>query len=490
MSDGACWLGVDLGTQGVRVLAVSSSGAVLASGSCPLGSRRDGPRHEQDPEQWWEALASASRAAVSALDPLSIAALAICGTSGTIVLVDSAGDPLSPGLMYDDSRATAEAERANEAGARVWAALGYRIQPSWALPKLLWLLRQRGGAVRGARLAHQVDFVARRLTGHAVPADSSHALKTGYDLLADAWPGEVMATLGVPEGMLPSVVRPGDCIGTVDRSGAAATGIPYGTPIVAGMTDGCAAQLAAGALSPGDWSSVLGTTLVLKGVAAEPVRDPHGGVYSHRSPDGHWLPGGASSVGGGVLSERFPGRALAPLDRRAARHEPAGVLVYPLVSRGERFPFAVPDAHRFTLGQPSGEADHYAGLLQGVAFVERLCFDYLDHLGAAVDGELRLTGGATRSRYWCQLRADVLGRSARLIENSEPAAGMALLAAAGERSLAATAAEMVRVREVIEPREDRAGRFREPYLRLVEELERRGWLEPSVAAHARVRAGD
>ena len=488
MSEGACWLGLDLGTQSVRALAVASNGEILAAASRPLTSHRDGARHEQDPEQWWDALSAACRAVTADVPPASIGALAVCGTSGTIVLVDAAGDPTTPGLMYDDLRARAEAEQANEAGAAVWDALGYRIQPSWALPKLLWLLREQADRARGARLAHQADFVTRKLIGHAVPTDSSHALKTGYDLLRDTWPDDVMHVLGVPDGMLPDVVRSGTRLGAVGRAGAGATGVPEGTPVIAGMTDGCAAQLAAGALRVGDWSSVLGTTLVLKGVAPAPIRDPHGAVYSHRSPDGRWLPGGASSVGAGALSRHFPDRALPALDRLAAEREPAGVLVYPLVSRGERFPFAAPEAEGFMVGDPADEADHFAGLLQGIAYVERLCFDYLDRLGAPTGGELTMTGGAARSRYWCQLRADVLGRKVRLLECSEPALGMALLAASEHGSPAATAHMMVRVREIIEPRQDHAGRFREPYLSLVDELERRGWLEPGLAGHARARA--
>ena len=493
MSDPVAWLGLDLGTQSARALAVSQTGEILASASKPLESRRDGPRHEQDPEEWWSALATACRTALDDLAPESISALgglSICGTSGTILLVDAAGDPLSAGLMYDDSRAGDEAERANEAGRETWESLGYRIQPSWGLPKLLWLLGEHGETVREARLAHQIDVVTRRLVGDEVPTDSSHALKTGYDLLEDAWPQEVMAALGVPDGLLPHVVRPGTQLGAVGRDGAEATGIPEGTPVIAGMTDGCAAQLAAGALSVGSWNSVLGTTLVLKGVAREPIRDPQGAVYSHRSPEGLWLPGGASSVGAGVLSDRFPDRDLESLDERAAEREPAQVVAYPLVSEGERFPFAAPEAEGFLLGEPADETDHYAALLQGVAYVERLCFDHLDHLGAPTGGELSVTGGGSSSRYWCQLRADVLGREVRLPEQAEAALGMALLAAssASDRSLTDVAGEMVRVREIIEPRPDRAGRFSEPYTRLVDELERRGWLEPAVAEHARRRA--
>lgn len=486
----AAWLGIDLGTQSVRALVVSGSGAVLGRGSRSLTSHRDGPRHEQDPEQWWDALTSACREALSEVAPESVGALAICGTSGTILLVDAAGDPLSRALMYDDQRVDDEARWAREGRAAISGALGYRVLSTWALPKLLWLLREHPELAHGSRLAHQVDFIARRLVGHKVPADSSHALKTGYDLIHDAWPREVMDGLGVPDGMLPPVVRPGCTLGTVARDGAEATGIREGTPVIAGMTDGCAAQLAAGALATGSWNSVLGTTLVLKGVAPEPVRDPDGTVYSHRSADGQWLPGGASSAGAGVLSQRFGDRDLQALDRCAAEREPAGVLAYPLVGRGERFPFTAPQAEGFMLGTPADETDEFAALLQGVAYVERLCFDHVERSGAPTEGELTLTGGATRSRYWCQLRADVLEREVRLPEHAEPALGMAVLAASGGTDLVRTAAEMVRVREVIQPRAEHAERFREPYLRLVDELEQRGWLGRELAAHARSRAHD
>lgn len=158
--------------------------------------------------------------------------------------------------------------------------------------------------------------------------------------------------------------------------------VPVGTPVVAGMTDGCAAQIASGALREGSWNSVLGTTLVLKGAASQPVRDPSGVVYNHRAPDGSWLPGGASSVGAGALAAYFPDASPAAMDQAAQAFEPASVLAYPLTSPGERFPFLAPDATAFVLGEPASDADLWAALLQGVALTERLCLDYLHHLGA------------------------------------------------------------------------------------------------------------
>ncbi|GAA2073899.1 FGGY-family carbohydrate kinase [Actinomadura alba] len=484
-ADTAVWLGIDLGTQSVRALAATAGGDVVGRGSVPLTGRREGDRHEQDPTSWWPAVSGATRAALREVAPGSVRGVAVCSTSGTVLLVGPTGEPLTEGLMYDDGRAHAEAREAQEAGAEVWARLGHRIQPSWALSKLLWLARREPARPPGTRLAHQADVVTARLAGSPVPTDSSHALKTGYDLVSEDWPADVLARLGLPLSLFPDVVGPGSVLGTVCAAAAAETGIPAGTPIVAGMTDGCASQLGAGALRVGRWNSVLGTTLVLKGVTPTLVRDPAGVMYSHRAPDGSWLPGGASSVGAGALPFDAD---LAALDALATGHEPSSAVAYPLVSAGERFPFLHPDAVAFMIGEPADAGDRHAALLQGVALVERLCLAYVRQLGAPVEGPLTFTGGATKSAYWNQLRADVLGRPARIPEHADAALGMAVLAAYGaERSssLADVAERMVRIAATIEPRPQRAERFAEPYGRLLDELELRGWLAPAVAAYAR-----
>ncbi|MFD3525735.1 FGGY-family carbohydrate kinase [Streptomyces sp. NPDC058653] len=482
-------MGVDLGTQSARAVLVDDDGNVLGSGAAPLGGSRDGVRHEQSPDDWWEAVRTAVGGALRDRPPGAarpVRGLAVCGTSGTVLLTDRAGRPLTPGLMYDDGRATAEAALARERG--------LRVQPTWALPKVMWLLGEHPVG-EGVRLAHQADHIVSRLVGRPVPTDSSHALKTGYDLTGDDWPHEKLRTLGLGAGLFPEVVRPGTRLGEVDAGGEAATGIPAGTPVIAGMTDGCAAQIASGSLGTGSWNSVLGTTLVLKGVTARPVHDRTGVVYNHRSPDGGWLPGGASGVGAGALGKAFPDADPAYFDDQAHRYEPSNVLAYPLVSRGERFPFLAPDATPLLLGTPWSDADHWAALLQGVGHTERLCLDYLDHLGAPQDGPLTFTGGGSRSAYWNQLRTDILGRTVHIPRHSEPALGMAVLAAHGAGgagaapTLAAAAERMVGRGHVLHPDPARTTRFLEPYLRMVGELERRGWLPAPVAAHARTRAG-
>ncbi|WP_052744576.1 FGGY-family carbohydrate kinase, partial [Streptomyces odonnellii] len=380
--------------------------------------------------------------------------------------------------------------------------------------------RSGASGFKGARVCHQADFITTRLVGRPVATDSSHALKTGYDLRTRTWPTAVHDRLGLSGLDFPAVVLPGTPLGTVCAEAAGATGLAEGTPVIAGMTDGCAAQLGSGAWGVGRWNTVLGTTLVLKGVTDTPLHDPAGVLYNHLSPDGHWLPGGASSVGAGALTQAFPGADLAQLDRLAAAHEPAGVVAYPLVSRGERFPFLAADAEPFVLGRPADDGDHHAALLQGVALVERLCLAYVRFLGAPAHSPIAFTGGATSSPYWNQLRADILGLTATIPEHTDSALGMAVLAAHGvrthvgqahgaqahgsrthgvqahgvephgasaygESTLLSTVRSMVRVRTILDPRPQVTPRFDEPFVTLVDALERRGWLPSETAAYAR-----
>nr|MBA3430057.1 carbohydrate kinase [Actinomycetota bacterium] len=184
------WLGIDLGTQGCRVAVMNDAGQLLAAGDSPIRSARGLPgRREQDPELWKAAVSAACRQALSGLGDHPIAGLAICGTSGTILVADRTGRPLTPALMYDDARAVEELPVVSDAWATCAIRNGYRIQPTWALPKLAWIMRHVEGAAEG-RLYHVGDFIGSWLAGEPVAMDTSHALKTGYDLASGRWPEE------------------------------------------------------------------------------------------------------------------------------------------------------------------------------------------------------------------------------------------------------------------------------------------------------------
>ncbi|MET4782361.1 FGGY family carbohydrate kinase [Glaciihabitans sp. UYNi722] len=492
----ALWVGIDLGTQSAKVSVVDDVGVVAASSSMPLSSQRHGDRHEQDPHDWIAQATAALSAALSSLPSVSLARVAgvsLCATSGTITTVDDSGRPQSPGIMYDDARAGALGPEANAADPARWARLGYRIQPTWALPKIAWLARS-GLLSDGRYLAHQADVLASAIVGTRVATDWSHSLKSGYDLLALEWPVSALRALGIDPATMPSVVAPGTELGDSSAEWAESTGLPAGTPVFAGMTDGCAAQLGAATLGLGDWHTVIGTTMVLKGVTDHIISDGAGAVYSHRAPHGGlWFPGGASSVGAGAISASLPSIDLiGASDRLKSRVEGFDSIPtsYPLAGTGERFPVIRPDARGFVR---IGGRDHslveaartldpdllLASIMLGVACVERLSLDLMARAGAAVGGTLSSSGGGTKNEWWTQLRADLLKRPITIPRSSEGSIGMAILAAwAGTvgATLPETASRMSIIGRVVEPQPTSSAALNDRYDAFVAELISKDWM--------------
>ena len=270
-SDEALFLGIDLGTGGVRTILVTERGSVVGTTSVAFDADTLAPqegRHEQQPEMWWNAVCGAVSATLGKLDAKDrqrLTAVAVDGTSGTLVAVARGGTPLRPALMYNDPRASSEAAALNAAAGAFCMKLGYQFNASFALTKIAWL-RSREPAVfeRTSRFLHQADFVVEQLTGEPATTDYSNALKTGYDLIDECWPAWIDSHLGVV-ARLPRVVAPGEVIGTISAQAAQQTGLPQGLSVVAGASDGTAAFLASGSRRPGDYNTTLGTTLVFKG---------------------------------------------------------------------------------------------------------------------------------------------------------------------------------------------------------------------------------
>ncbi|HYN98970.1 MAG TPA: FGGY-family carbohydrate kinase, partial [Actinomycetota bacterium] len=409
----------------------------------------------------------------------NVTALSVCATSATVLALDSSGRPLGPAITYADQRAAGEAARAQAAVPEIWTALGLTIAPSFGLPKWAWLLANRPPAKQpSARLGHASDAVVAALTGALPPADTSHALKSGYDPANKRWVSEAMDALGIPVALLPEVLLPGSPAGRLTREASEVTGLPAGCEVRLGMTDSCAAQLAAGAAAPGRFVSVLGSTLVLKGATLGLLADPQGAVYSHLHPGGWWLPGGASSTGGRALAAGFAGDSLRELDGQAAARGPAGCVVYPLLGRGERFPFAAPAAEGFTLGEPADPVELYRATLEGVAFVERLGYARLRELGAEPAGPLVTAGGGSASRVWNRIRATVLGTELEAKPGASTALGACILAAAGtlHPDVQSATEAMAASGSVVEPDPEESGRMDASYRRFVEEVFRRGWI--------------
>jgi D-ribulokinase len=449
-SDDGLVVGIDLATAEARVAVADGRGRVLARAEAPLAppQRPEPGTSEQDARSWWPAVVSALREALSAVPSAAVAAVAVSATSGTAVLADAQGEPIGPAVLYDDGRAPA--------------------------PERWDRMLDRPGAGPAAHAWHASDLIVARLTGAAPPTDWSHALKTGYDPGAGRW-----TTGGRAAQLRPEVHPPGSLAGRICASAAGETSLPEGCDVRLGMTDACAAQIAAGADRPGRFVTVLGTTLAVKGASHERLDEPGSGIYSHRHSGGWWLPGGASNVGGGSLVAHGDGGDLAELDRQAAERGPAAAVCYPLPRPGERFPFRCSAAEELWVGRPADGVEGYRAVLEGVAFVERLGYERLAALGAPATPPIRTAGGGARSDAWSAIRATVLGVPVARAATADTAFGACILAAAGtlHASLAEAGDAMVAPPEPpIDPVPDERDALDTNYGRFLAALEERGWL--------------
>ena len=475
--------GLDVGTSGAKAIAVDREGNVRARTERKFSRPPYVPEpglSEQDAEAWWETGKECLLALSQELRGEEVIAIAVDSTSGTFVPVDGRGDPLIPALMYNDGRAEGLEGEVNEAAVELSEMLGYTFPPAFSLVKLLWLGRERPEVVKATyKFLHAADYLVGRLTGNFDSTDTSNALKSGVDLITGKWPRFIEEHLGLDLTKFPQVARPGEKIGEGSAEASGASGLRAGTPVVAGASDGTASFLASGAGKVGDWNITLGTTLVIRGISKELIRDPLGRFYCHRHPEGYWLPGGASNSGGEALKVTFGEERLADLDRSAAGYLPTGILVYPLVRRGERMPFVSGEAEGFVLGEAKSEGELYAGYLEGIALVAAWSIAEALALGADAGERFFISGGGGRGTTLARVIASALGKKLVKAKEPEAAMGSALLAGAWawyDGSVSKAQANMVQEEEVIEPMEELVEPLRGKLEELKAECGKRGYL--------------
>ena len=469
------FMGIDVGTQGVRCVVVDEAGTLAAAHSVPFSQLNIAEHegwYEQLPAAWMDAAERAIQVCTSQLgNPEDIAAVSIDGTSGTIVPLDKDMRPLTNGIMYNDPRARAQAARIHENMGNIEAKFGYQFGASFSLPRILWVHDELPDIYEKTHIfAHQADYIAGMLCGEYCVSDYSNALKTGYDLIDKLWPERYASALGLDLGKLPKIERPGAPIGRVTAAASARLGLPTSAVVVGGSTDGYASALAAGATAVGRWASIIGTTFVLKGVTDHLVVDPNGSSYSHMLPGGDWLLGGAANLGGRVLNFARGEKTFDEMNAASEALIPTGVRCYPLTGKGERFPFVHPDCEAFYVGDITG-GKLYPAIMEGTAFAERLAYDRMISLGCAVGDTIYATGGACRSELWLKIRASVLNRRLKVPEVVDAAMGSALLAASEHFGGLNRAAEaMIRYSAEIEPDPALAARYDEIYAKYKNDL--------------------
>ncbi|MFD0714175.1 FGGY-family carbohydrate kinase [Paenibacillus sp. GCM10027626] len=475
------YLGVDIGTQGVRIVALDDCGEIVSSRSHTflIGLSRE----EQDPARWWQSVTACLQDIASELKRQgrlgAVRSMSVTSTSGTVIALDSHYEPLSPALMYSDPRSREEAELCKRIAERN-AVQGYKaFNPSAGLPKIVWFVRQHPGIAERIKLwAHAADYILGKLSGVWGVTDYTNALKTGYDLHRLSWPEYLGKELSLPGSWFPEVVSPGTVIGRLDPAIAEATGLPSTVDVVTGMTDGCASQISAGSIRPGEWNTTIGTTMVVKGVTRKPLEDRLGIFYNHRHPDGFWMPGGASNTGADWVSSDYAGADLDELNEAAGRLIPTAWLSYPLKRQGERFPFYSEAAVGF---DPPGISaiERYAARMEGVAYMEKLSYDIVERLSGEKVSCVQTSGGASNSQVWLKIRAHVLQKPVVKMTHTEGAAGAAVLAAVPcYHSLSQAAEQLIRPERIVEP-DDRSmtRKYEDGYARFVEKLVKLGYYQ-------------
>jgi xylulokinase len=451
-------VGLDVGTTGVKAIALSPRGEVEAVATCSylLSTPRPG-WSEQDPEDWWRAAASAL-ADVSA--GREVVGIGLSGQMHGLVVLDEAGRVIRPAILWNDQRTAAEcAEIEERVGLeRLIALTGNRALTGFTAPKLLWLRRNEPDAyARIARIALPKDYVRLRLTGEWA-IDASDASGT---LLLDVeqrdWSGAVLDALELRPEWLPPVLESPDRAGVVTSNSGLG-----GTPVAAGAGDQPAAAVGVGVDRPGAVSVVLGTSGVVLAALPGYAHDAQARVHAfcHAVP-GTWQAMGVMLSAAGSL-EWFHD-ALAPgsrFDELVSEAEPwgpgaEGLVFLPYLS-GERTPHADPDARGafvgLTLRHDRGAL--VRAVLEGVALGLRDSLDLIRALGIEADGA-RVSGGGARSRLWLEIVASALGIPLELTESEEGSAlGAALLggvAAGVFGSVEDAVARCVRVVGVVEP---------------------------------------
>jgi xylulokinase len=496
------FLGLDVGTSGVKAILVAPSGEVMAASTTPLSLATPQPGWaEQDPEAWWEAALASIRTVRAACRDASVAAIGISGQMHSSVFLDRAGAVIRPALLWCDGRTTAEcAEITERVGgeSRLRDLASNPALEGFTLPKVLWLRRHEPEAFR--RLATVLlpkDYIRYRLTGTLAtePSDASATLM--YDTAHLRWSEEIMRAVDLPMTLLPDVGGSSDVLGRIDSSAAGLTGLDIGTPVVGGGADNACGAAGVGVLTPGEVVTSWGTSGTVLAPTSEPKVDPRlrAHTFCHVAP-GTWYLMGVVLTAGGAFSwyrEQLAreiagtGDAAARLDEEAAAiaRGADGVTFLPYL-QGERTPHRDAAARGAFLGLSLAHTRAHLSraVLEGICFALRDSVTILQELGLSPN-HLLLTGGGARIPLLRRLQSEVFGLPVTTVNREEgPAYGAALLAAVGAGAFPdlASAARATLTRAPLERPDPRAhDEYAAPYARF-----RRSFMaaRPDLLTHA------
>jgi xylulokinase len=418
----SAYLGIDFGTSGARAIVINGNRQIQAQTSIKFAASIA----EHDLTAYWRTTLFQLITELPADVRSRIWAIAINGTSSTVLICDHQGQPIAPPLLYNDARGATMLEQIKAIAPPNHTV----ISATSSLAKLLWFAEVRKQTALplprpAPYFLHQADWLSFLLHGKLGISDYHNALKLGYDVSELCYPNWLQ-NLQTPF-QLPTIVAPGTPIAPIQANLAAQFGIPSDCLICAGTTDSIAAFLASGATAPGEAVTSLGSTLVLKLLSETRVDDARYGIYSHRLGN-LWLVGGASNTGGAVLQQFFTTEELQSLSQQIQPDRPSPLNYYPLPKPGERFPINDPTLSPCLEPRPDNSVEFLHGLLESIARIEAEGYKRLQELGATALSQVYTAGGGAKNAAWTSIRSRHLQVPVSASAQTEAAYGTAVLA--------------------------------------------------------------
>lgn len=445
----SCFLGIDVGTSGVKAILVGPTGEVEATAVTALQMSTPHPGWaEQDPEAWWQATLASIRTVLAAKPGARVLSIGISGQMHSSVFLDARGGVIRPALLWCDGRTTAECQEITRCVGGEGRLRDLASNPAlegFTLPKVLWLRNHEPEAF--ARLATVLlpkDFIRYRLTNALAtePSDASATLM--YDTANLRWSTEILDAVGLSRSIVPDVGGSSEVLGTVTVEAAGLTGLPVGTPVVGGGADNACGAAGVGAVVPGEAVTSWGTSGTVLAPTDRPSVDPglRAHTFCHVAPGMWYLMGVVLSAGGAFAWYRdqlardlaSTGEANERLNAEAAAIPPGaeGVTFLPYL-QGERTPHRDASMRGALLGLSLAHTRAHLtrAVVEGVCFALRDSVQILAELGMAPQAML-LTGGGARSPFVRRLQAEIFGVPVCTVNREEgPAYGAALLGAVG-----------------------------------------------------------
>lgn len=415
-------IGLDSSTQSTKAIAWSPSGEAVAEGRASISSNIPKAGHvEQDIEDWWRACVSALKELTTKVDPGRFAAMAISDQRETVGFLDEHGRSVRPAMVWIDERAVDEVdELARAIGPdRLHAITGKPIDVTPAIYRLAWMRRHEPGNLdRTAKIVDVHGYLSGRLTDRYAASHTSADPFGVLDISSKTYSEPILDHLSIDTDRLAELVAPGELIGGLSTSVAAATGLPAGLPLYAAGGDGQCAGLGVNAARPGRIFLNLGTAIITGAWSAEPAIGPYWRTMTSATGEGYFLEG-VQRAGTFVVDwfvDNFAGgrndRGVYARLEAAASELPIGadgVMVCPYLS-GNMDPHWDPKARAtFTgMGTHHTTAHLYRALLEALTLESARCIEVMRAQGIRTE-EIMAVGGGANSDLWMRMLADSTG---------------------------------------------------------------------------------